>query len=66
MILKSQRRLKSEKRNSLIEEVNKTALCPNDDKRIQSIVLMETYAYRTSKDLVCKKEQTKCNYITKQ
>ena len=38
----------------------------NDDKRIQSINSVETYAYGTSKDLGCKKEETKCNNIIKQ
>ena len=32
------------------------ALSANDDKRIQSMDLVETHAYRTSKDLICKKE----------
>ena len=36
----------------------------NDDKRIQSIDLIETYAYGTN--LVCKKEEIKCNNIIKQ
>ena len=33
---------------------------------MQSINLVETYAYGTSKDLLCKKEKTKCNNIIKQ
>ena len=33
---------------------------------IDSIDSIETYAYGTSKDLVCKKEKTKCNNIIKQ
>ena len=33
----------------------------NDDKRMQSIDLIETYAYGMNKDLVCKKEEIKCN-----
>ena len=36
------------------------------DKRIQSIDSVETYAYGTRKDLICKKEKTKCNSIIKQ
>ena len=31
------------------------ALSSNHDKRMQSIDSIETYAYGTSKDLVCKK-----------
>ena len=53
------------KHNVLIEEVNKIALIVIDDKRIQSIDSIETYAYRLSKDLVCKKEETKYHNIIK-
>ena len=45
------------KNNVFTGEVNKIALSANDDKRIQSIDSLETYAYETSKDLVCKKEE---------
>ena len=41
------------------EEINRIALSPNDDKRIQSINLIETYAYGTSRDPICKKEKIK-------
>ena len=54
-ILKIQQRFKSERHNAFIEEINKIALSSNDDKRMQSINLKETYAYGTSKDLVIKK-----------
>ena len=37
----------------------------NDDKRIQSIDLIETYAYRRRKDLVSEKEQIKFSNIMK-
>ena len=33
---------------------------------MQSIDLIETYAYGMNKDVVCKKEEIKCNNITKQ
>ena len=46
--------------------MNKTALNSNDDKRMQSIDFIETYAYKTSKDLVGDKEEIKCNNIIKQ
>ena len=45
-------RFKSEKHNAFIEEINKIASSSNDDRRIQSIDSIETYAYGTSKDLV--------------
>ena len=35
---------------------NKIALSSNDDKRMQSIDSIETYAHGKIKDLVCKKE----------
>ena len=37
--------------NVFTEEFFKTALSSNDDKRIQSIDLIETYAYGASKDI---------------
>ena len=48
------------------EEIKKIALSSNDDKRIQSIDSIKTYAHNTSKDLVCNKEEIKCNNIIKQ
>ena len=33
---------------------------------MQSIDSRKTYAYETSKDLVCKKEERKCNNIIRQ
>ena len=49
LILKAQR-FKTEKDNVFTEEVKKIALHRNDDKRIQSIDSVETYAYETWKD----------------
>ena len=40
--------------------------CPSDDEIMQSIDSIETYVHQTSKDLICKKEKTKCNNIIKQ
>ena len=42
-----------------MKEINKIALSSNDDKRIQWVDSIETYAHGTSKDLVCKKEKIK-------
>ena len=64
LILKTRERFKSEK-HIYIEEINKIALSLNDDKRIESIDLIETYAYGTSKYLVSEKEEIKCNNIIK-
>ena len=63
ILLKSQLRFRSKKHNVFTEEVNKTALSTNDDKRIQSIDSIETYAYGTRRNLVCKKEKIKYIYI---
>ena len=57
---------RTKKHNEFTEEVNKVALSANDDKRIQSIDLIETYTYDTRKHLVSKKEEAKCNNIIKQ
>ena len=46
--------------------LKKLIISPKDDNRMQSIDLLETYAHGTAKDLVCKKEEIKCNNIIKQ
>ena len=51
VILKTQQRFKIERHNAFTEEINKIALSFSDDKRLQSIDLIETYAHRISKDL---------------
>ena len=51
--------------NVFTEEINKTTLSSNDDKRMQLIDSIETYVYRTSKDLVSEPEVIKCNDIIK-
>ena len=66
VILKAQQRFKSETHNVFTEVINKIALSSNDDKITQSIDLIDSYAYGTSKDLICKKEKIKCNNIIKQ
>ena len=66
LILRTLQRFRSEKLNVFTTETNKTVLNSNDDKRIQSIDWVETYAFGTSKDIVCQKEEIKCNNIIKQ
>ena len=44
LISKLQQRCKSEKHNVFTEKVNKIALSANNDKSIQSINFIETYA----------------------
>ena len=45
------------KDNIFTEEINKITLGLNDDKRIQSIDSIETYAHGMSKDLIWQKEK---------
>ena len=45
LILKTQKRFKSERQNVSTKEFNKIALSSNDDKRMQSTDSTETYAY---------------------
>ena len=66
LILKIQQTFRIERHNVFSEEINKIAVSSNDGKGIQSINSVETYAYRTSKDLLFKKEEIKCNNIIKQ
>ena len=66
LILKTQQRFKSERHNVFTEVISKIALSSNDDKRMQSIGSIETYAYGTRKDLICMKEKIKRNNIIKQ
>ena len=62
-MLQTQQRCKNERCNIFTEEINEIALSSNVDKRMQSMDLIETYAYGMSKDLVSKKEEIKCNNI---
>ena len=57
LILKSKQSFRSE--IVFTEGFKEIAGSANDDKRIQSIDSIKTYAYRTSKDLVFKKEKIK-------
>ena len=66
LILKTLQRFKSERYNDFTEEINKIGLSSDDDKRIQSIDSMKTYAYGMRKDLVSEKEEIKCKNIMKQ
>ena len=66
LILKTQQRFKSENDNVFTEEINSFTLTSNDDKSVQSIDLIETYAYEKSKDLLSEKEEIKCSNIIKQ
>ena len=45
--------------NVFPEEIQKITFSSDDDKRIKSITLIETYVYGTSKGLMCKEEKMK-------
>ena len=64
LILQTRQRFKSEN-HVYTEDINKIALSSNDDKRMQSIDLKETYGYGMRKDLVREKEEIKCNKLIK-
>ena len=63
--MKTQQRFKNERHNAFTEKTNKVDLSSSDDKIIQSINLIETYAKGTSKDLMCQKEKNKKLIIIK-
>ena len=64
--MKQSNDLKVLKRHTVFtEEINTITLSSNDDKRMQAIDLIETYAYGKSKVLVSEKEKIKCNNIIK-
>ena len=65
LIWKTKQRFKNERYNVFTEEINKTALRSNDDKMMQSIDLIETYANGTRKVLASEKVEIKCNNIIK-
>ena len=56
IILKSKQGFKSEARNVYTEEVNKSSLSSNDDKRLQTYDRITSYSYGTSVRNVCKPE----------
>ena len=60
------KRFRSKMHHVFTAEISKIALNSNDDKRMQPIDSIETYAHGTGNDLVCKKEEIKCNSIIKQ
>ena len=65
LILVTQQRFKSERRNVFTKDINKIALNSNDDERMKSIDSIETYVYGASKDLVSEKEEIKFNNTIK-
>ena len=66
LILKIWQKSTIERYNVFTKEINKIALISNDDKRVQSIYSVETYADEMNKDLECKKKEINCDNIVKQ
>ena len=64
LILQIQQTFKSEMYSIFTEETNQIALSSTDDKRMQSIGSIKTYAYGTSKDLSEKEKKRRLNIIT--
>ena len=56
VILKSQKRFKSDHHKVYTEEINKIALSSNDDKRLQTSDRIKTYPYGTNAFKVCESE----------
>ena len=65
-MIQTHQSFKSGRHNIFTEEINKIASRSNDEKTIQSIDLIERYAYETSKDLVSEEEIYKCDNIIKE
>ena len=51
-MLQIQQRFKTERHNVFTKEINEIPLSSNENKRMQSIDSIKTYAYVTRKDLV--------------
>ena len=63
IVLKSQRRFKSDHHKIYAEEINKIALISNDDKRLQTSDQIKTYPYGTNTFKVCEIEMLKQNRL---
>ena len=58
VMLKSQQRFKTDHHKLCTEEVNNIELSSNDDKRLQTFYVIETYPYGTNAFKVCESEMT--------
>ena len=63
IILKSQQRFKSDNHNVYTEQINKTALSNNDDKRLLPFDKITTYPYETNAFKVCESEMLSKIYM---
>ena len=53
IILQSQQRFKNDRHNVYTEQINKTPLSSNDDRRLQTFDKITTYPYGTNAFKVC-------------
>ena len=51
------------KQNVFTKDVNKILLSVSYDKRIQSIISIETYVYRTNKEIIHKNEKLNFSFM---
>ena len=56
IILQSQQRFKSNHHNVYTEQINKTAVSSNDDKRLQTFDKFTRYPYRSNAFKACESE----------
>ena len=56
IMLRSQKRFKSDHHKVYTEEINKIALSSNDDKRLQTFDRIKTYPYQTNVFKLCESE----------
>ena len=63
LLLKSQEKFRNDKHNVFTEKGKKIALSTNYDKRMLLLDSTQTYACKTSRDLVCRKEEINCSNI---
>ena len=64
-MLDLQQKIRSKKKGVFAEEDNNIIFSANNSRRTQSIESIDTYSYRMSKYLVCKKEEIKHNNVVK-
>ena len=64
VILKSQRRFKSEPHNVYTETINKISLSSNHDKRLQTFDKITTYPYDANAGKICQTELVEYLHIT--
>ena len=65
-IIKNAVKIKSKRHDVFTEKIHKPVLSTNDDKRMEPINSIETYAYGTSKYLIIEKKRLNASNVIKQ